>query len=164
VPCFNPTKRDGRDTCLVKRDEEEKIVLMPRGKVKLWSSLDNNSNSSLTRKENKRYTSVSLDEEALDDKDFSLDRDEGPRGSLEPTPPQITSAMHPEVKVTEKVLFKEYLSQTELIGGRKKPKEEVRQPISLSKLSLTANRLSRTCKAQPIAAPKSARVTLSKIS
>ena len=98
---------------------------MPRGKVKLWSSLDNNSNSSLTRKENKRYTSVSLDEEALDDNDFSLDRDEGPRGSLEPTPPQITSAMHPEVKVTEKVLFKEYLSQTELIGGRKKPKEEV---------------------------------------
>ena len=137
---------------------------MTRDKVKLWSSLDNNSNSSLTRKENKRYTSVSLDEEALDDKDYSLDREEGPRGSLEPTPPQIASAMNQEVKIAEKVLFKEYLSQTELIGGRKKPVEAVRQPISLSKLSLTVTRLSRTCKAQPIPGPKSARVTLNKIS
>ena len=136
---------------------------MPRYKVKLWSSLDNNSNNSLTRRENKRYTSVSIDDEELEG---SLDNEEGPRGSLEPTPPQIVSAMHSEAKLAERVMFKEYLSQTDLVGGRRKPVEAVRQPISLSKLSLTVTRLSRTSPARNggLVTSKSARVTKAKLS
>ena len=63
--------RRGRDTSmsnLPKQVEEDtsKIVLMPLYNVKLWSSLDNNSSNSFgggARKENNRYTSVTIDED-----------------------------------------------------------------------------------------------------